>query len=63
MIRSIIETQNGFVNATFKRGHRLPESFSYNQDTAQTFTLDQAETLMQMLENNNIYVKRAFYCK
>lgn len=63
-MRAFIETEKrGFVNANFRRGQRLPETFWYDETTAQTFTLDQNETLLQLLENNCIEVRRAVYVR
>lgn len=62
-MKTIIETNYGFVNATFTAGKRYPLSFSYANDAAQAFTANQASMMFHLLENNCIEVKRAFWVK
>lgn len=62
-MRTFIETENGFVNANFCRGQRLPETLWYNETTAQTFTLNQTETILQLLESNCVEVRRVVYVR
>ena len=62
-MKAIIETANGFVNAEWRNGSYYPETFCTDQPTAQAFSLGRADTLLQLLENNNIEVKRAIYVK
>lgn len=62
-MKTIIETENGFVNAEWRNGREYPESICVDQFEAQAFTQKRADLLLDLLKNNNIEVKRAIWVK
>lgn len=52
-IKCIVKCEKGFVNAEWVNGRKYPECWGFSNYEAKTYSYNRAQTLIELLENNN----------